>query len=210
MTASARTWAGPAPHAHPNPNPNPNPNPMSDPNANPNANPNPNPNPNPSPSPSPNPNPNPNPNQVLLRREHRTHLLHLHRQWRLLRRPLPPTSPLHLPNISPTSPYISPTSPLHLPNISPTYRLHLPYISPTSPLHLPYISPTSPLHLAYISPTSPLHLPGELRIALTAYGLDVSDDKSRSYLNKYDRDKSGSMVCHLVITPARWGSTTTR
>jgi len=33
----------------------------------------------------------------------------------------------------------------------------------------------------------------ELRIALTAYGLDVSDDKSRSYLNKYDRDKSGSM-----------------
>ena len=33
----------------------------------------------------------------------------------------------------------------------------------------------------------------ELRVALSAFGLDASDDKSRSYLNKYDRDKSGSM-----------------
>ena len=33
----------------------------------------------------------------------------------------------------------------------------------------------------------------EVRVALAAFGLDVSDDKSRSYLNKYDRDKSGHM-----------------
>ena len=33
----------------------------------------------------------------------------------------------------------------------------------------------------------------EVRVALAAFGLDVSDDKSKSYLNKYDRDKSGHM-----------------
>ena len=33
----------------------------------------------------------------------------------------------------------------------------------------------------------------ELRVALAAFGLDVTDDKSKSYLNKYDRDQSGSM-----------------
>ena len=53
---------------------------------------------------------------------------------------------------------------LHLP----TSPLHLPYISPWSCsicLHLPYVSPTSrrgAAPSAYISPTSPLHLAVEL------------------------------------------------